>query len=318
MSDFKIIKGSCVNQNVDAIVNAANGYMIHSGGVAYAILMKAGSELNKACKKNKLPIRDGSVIVTPAFNIKNAKIIIHAVGPNFGKTADAFGELCDAYYNSLVELKNNNYHSIAFPLISSGIFGGNLENSVAISTKYCIKAYNRFVIDNYDYDINVLLCAYSDDEYIKAVEQQEMMNKEYEKEEVRGFDSIDEIINYLKNEYKKAQYSVPDPSYTIGENGEKIHYIGGLDYDWRVFDIPKYLVDNDYVKEKYYNREDYSEFFDEDWEEYDFDNLDIGRVSYMILRIFNIERISEGSIDYMIEKGIMLKLIERAKKLKDN
>ncbi len=99
MSSFKIIKGSCVEQKVDAIVNAANGYMMHGGGVARAILMKAGSELNNACSKYELPIRDGSVIVTPAFNIKNAKIIIHAVGPDFKKNKDAFGELCDADYN---------------------------------------------------------------------------------------------------------------------------------------------------------------------------------------------------------------------------
>ena len=316
MSNFKIIKDSCVNQKVDAIVNAANGHMMHGGGVARAILMKAGPELNDACHKYKLPIRDGSVIVTPAFNITNAKIIIHAVGPDFGRTADAFGELCDAYYNSLIELKNNNYHTIAFPLISSGIFGGDLEDPVAISTKYCIKAYNKFVIDNYDYDIDVLLCAYSDDEYEKAIEQQDKMNKEYEREEKRGFDSIDEIVDYLKNDYKKAEYVTPDPSYTIGKDGQKIHYMGGLHYDWRAFDIPEYLVKNNYIEEKYYNRDNYPEFFDEDWQEYDFDNLDIGRVSYLILRIFNIERIAEGSIDNMIENGSMLKLVERAKILK--
>lgn len=316
MSSFKIINDSCINQNVDAIVNAANGYMMHGGGVARAILMKAGSELNKACHKYNLPIRDGKVIVTPAFNIKNAKIIIHAVGPDFGKTKDAFGELCDAYYNSLIELKNNNYHTIAFPLISAGIFGGDLENPTAISTKYCIKAYNRFVINNYDYNIDVLLCAYNSDEYQKAIIQQEKMNKEYEKEEKRGFESIDEITNYLKNEYKKAKYITPDPSYTIGENGQKIYYTGGLEYDKRVFDIPKYLVSNNYIEEKYYNREEYPDFFNEDWKKYDFDNLDIGRVSYLILRIFNIERISEGTIDNMIENGYMLKLIERTKILK--
>ena len=55
MSNFKIIKDSCVNQKVDAIVNAANGHMMHGGGVARAILMKAGPELNDACHKYKLP-----------------------------------------------------------------------------------------------------------------------------------------------------------------------------------------------------------------------------------------------------------------------
>ena len=313
MSSFKIINDSCINQKVDAIVNAANGYMMHGGGIAHAILLKAGPELNDACKKHKLPIRDGSVIVTNAFNIKNAKIIIHAVGPDFGNNKEAFGELCDAYYNSLEALKNNNYHTIAFPLISSGIFGGDLENPVAISTKYCIKAYNKF-LNNNDYDIDVLLCAYTKDEYKKAIQEQEIINKEYKNIKDK-FNSIDEIIEYL-NKYKKAEYVTPDPSYTIDKDGQKIYYMGGLKYDSKVFDIPKYLIRNKYIDEKYYNIDNYPEFFEEDWKEYDFKNLDIGRISYLILRVYNIERMAEGSIDDMITKGYMLKMIERTKKLK--
>jgi O-acetyl-ADP-ribose deacetylase (regulator of RNase III) len=176
MSTIKLKNDSCVEQNVDAIVNAANKYMMHGGGIARAILLKAGSELNDACQEYDLPINDGEAIVTPSFNIKNAKIIIHSVGPNFGRTPRAFKELYNAYYNSLVELKNYGYHSIAFPLISSSIFGGNLENPVATSTEYCIKAYNNFINDYEDYDIDVLLCAYSDKEYEEAVIQQEKMN----------------------------------------------------------------------------------------------------------------------------------------------
>ena len=317
MSSFKIIKDSCLNQNVDAIVNAANGYMNHGGGVAKAILDKAGKELDEACQKYKLPVRDGSVIVTPAFNIKNAKIIIHAVGPNLGITNDAFGELCDAYYNSLVELKNLSYHSIAFPLISSGIFGGNLDNAVALSTKYCIKAYNRFLND-FDYDIDVLLCAYSDDEYTSALAEQERLNKEQIQEEIYGFNSIDEIIEYLKHDYKKVEFYTPDPSYTISSTGEKIYYMGGLKYDMRVFEIPKYLINNDYIDEKYFDIKKYPDLFEEKWEEYDFNTIDISRVSFFILRVFNSERIIEGCIDNMIENGYILKAIERAKTIKES
>ena len=65
----------------------------------------------------------------------NAKAIIHAVGPNFAVTPTAFKELFDAYYNSLVVLKDNGYHSISFPLISSGIFGGLLDNPVVRKRK---------------------------------------------------------------------------------------------------------------------------------------------------------------------------------------
>ena len=166
MSSFKVIKGSCVDQNVDAIVNAANKYMSHGGGVAKAILLKAGpKELNDACREFNLPINDGENIVTPAFNITNAKIIIHAVGPDFGRTPNAFKELFDAYYNSLISLMNEGYHSISFPLISSSIFGGNLANPVGESTKQFLKAYNKFISDYPNYDINVLLCAFNDKEY---------------------------------------------------------------------------------------------------------------------------------------------------------
>ena len=172
MSKFEIIKGSCVNQNVDAIVNAANGNMSHGAGVAKAILDKAGqTELNEACSKYDLPIKDGEVIVTPAFNIKNSKIIIHAVGPNFGVTPRAFKELFNAYYNSLIALKDHNYHTISFPLISSSIFGGALQNAVGESTKQCIRAYKKFIEDYSDYDIEVKLCAYNDNEYTEAMNE---------------------------------------------------------------------------------------------------------------------------------------------------
>ena len=168
MSKIELIEGSCLEQNVDGIVNAANGYMLHVGGIARAILLKAGEELNKACKEYDLPISDGEVIVTPTFNIKNAKIIIHAVGPNFNITPNAIDKLFYAYYNSLVKLKENNYHSISFPLISSGLFSGNLEKPVEISTRQCIKAYKRFIEENNNYNIDVLLCAFTHNEYKEA------------------------------------------------------------------------------------------------------------------------------------------------------
>ena len=100
--------------------------------------------------------------------MNNCKYIIHAVGPNFAITPDAFNELKNAYYNSLIVLKDNNLHSISFPLISSGIFGGNLSNPVEESTKECINAYNEFTSIYNNYDIDVKLCAYSDFEMNEA------------------------------------------------------------------------------------------------------------------------------------------------------
>lgn len=119
------------------------------------------SALTAACNKYKTPLKDGSAVITPAFNMTNAKHIIHAVDPDFSRTPTAFKELFDAYYNSLYVLMDNGLHSISFPLISSGIFGGSLDNPVAESTKQCCRAYKKFVADYPNYDVDVKLCAFS-------------------------------------------------------------------------------------------------------------------------------------------------------------
>ncbi len=169
MSRFELINASCADQTVDAVVNAANRGLRAGGGICGVIFNKAGmKELTDACSKYKTPLKDGDAVITPAFGMKNVKAIIHAVGPNFGVTPTAFKELFDAYYNSLVVLKENGYHSISFPLISSSIFGGNLPNPVAESTKQCIRAYKKFVSDNPDHEINVKLCAFTASEMNRA------------------------------------------------------------------------------------------------------------------------------------------------------
>ena len=132
MSKIELINGSCADQKVDIVVNAANSGLWAGGGICGVIFNKAGiTELTTACSKYKTPLKDGSAVITPAFNMTNAKAIIHAVGPNFAVTPKAFKELFDAYYNSLKVMMDNDYHSISFQLISSGIFGGSLSNPVA-------------------------------------------------------------------------------------------------------------------------------------------------------------------------------------------
>jgi len=150
-------------------VNAANDGLWAGGGICGVIFKKAGmAALTAACKKYKTPLKDGSAVITPAFQMKNAKYIIHAVGPDFGRTPKAFKELFDAYYNSLYVLMNNDLHSISFPLISSGIFGGSLANPVAESTKQCCRAYLKFISDYSDYSVDVKLCAFSSQEMQEA------------------------------------------------------------------------------------------------------------------------------------------------------
>lgn len=162
MSKITLINASCADQTVDAVVNAANNHLWAGGGICGVIFKKAGmAALTAACSKYQTPLKDGSAVITPAFNMTNARYIIHAVGPDFGRTPKAFKELFDAYYNSLCVLKDNGLHSISFPLISSGIFGGNLPNPAAESTKQCCRAYKQFIHDYPDYPVDVKLCAFS-------------------------------------------------------------------------------------------------------------------------------------------------------------
>ena len=169
MSKIELINASCADQEVYVVVNAANDGLWAGGGICGVIFRKAGmSELTAACKKHKTPLNDGDAVITPAFNMKNAKAIIHAVGPDFGRTPKAFKELFDAYYNSLKVMMDNGYHSISFPLISSGIFGGSLANPVGESTKQCCRAYKKFVEDYPDYDVDVKVCVYSANEVANA------------------------------------------------------------------------------------------------------------------------------------------------------
>lgn len=162
MSSLTLVNASCANQAVDAVVNAANNGLWAGGGICGVIFKKAGmAALTAACKKYKTPLKDGSAVITPAFQMTNAQYIIHAVGPDFGRTPSAFKELFDAYYNSLQVLMDNGLHSISFPLISAGIFGGSLSNPVGESTKQCCRAYLKFIADYPNYDVDVRLCAFS-------------------------------------------------------------------------------------------------------------------------------------------------------------
>ncbi|MBE6354506.1 macro domain-containing protein [Treponema sp.] len=169
MSNLKLIHGSCADQTADAVVNAANSGLWEGSGICGVIFSKCGpKELAQECSKYQTPIKDGNAVITSSCKMKNAKYIIHAVGPDFRITSTAFLELFNAYYNSLVLLKDNNLHSISFPLISSGIFGKNLLNPAGESAKQCSRAYNKFIQDFPDYDINVMLCAFQQKEFQDA------------------------------------------------------------------------------------------------------------------------------------------------------
>ncbi len=161
MSIISLIEASCADQEVDAVVNAANRQLWAGGGICGELFRRAGiNELMEACNHYSIPLSDGQAVITPSFHMSNTKSIIHAVGPDFRKTPGALGELFLAYYNSLMVLMENGQHSIAFPLISSGIFAGDLEKPAEISARQCKMAYKKFTEDYPDYDVDVKVCVY--------------------------------------------------------------------------------------------------------------------------------------------------------------
>jgi O-acetyl-ADP-ribose deacetylase (regulator of RNase III) len=104
----------------DAIVNAANAQLVLGGGVAGAIKRKGGPKIQQQCNKIGGTFVGGAVITT-AGNLK-AKHVIHAVGPRMGE-GNEDEKLKNATLNSLKLTDEHNLKSIAFPAISTGIFG---------------------------------------------------------------------------------------------------------------------------------------------------------------------------------------------------
>ena len=115
-----VLYGDIVTMRVDAIVNAANTELQMGGGVCGAIFEAAGaSKLQKACNMLS-PIRVTDAVITPGFDL-DAEFIIHTVGPVYhGFVID---KLKMSYRNSLRLADEHMCKSIAFPLISSGIYG---------------------------------------------------------------------------------------------------------------------------------------------------------------------------------------------------
>jgi len=118
---------------VDAIVNAANTDLAPGGGVCGAIHRAAGPELAEACV-NARPCPTGQARITPGFRLP-ARFVIHAVGPVWsGGTAGEPALLASAYRAALNLAKREGLHSVAFPAISTGIYGYPLGAATAVAT----------------------------------------------------------------------------------------------------------------------------------------------------------------------------------------
>jgi len=150
---FTIVRQDITKMKVDAIVNAANTDLQMGGGVCGAIFKAAGAaQLQAACDK-LAPIKTGEAVITSGFDLP-AKFVIHTAGPvyRYQNAEQSEKLLRSAYMESLRLAIENNCESIAFPLISSGIYGYPKDEALQVATA----AIQDFLINN-DIDITLVV-----------------------------------------------------------------------------------------------------------------------------------------------------------------
>lgn len=163
---IEIAQGDITELNVDAVVNAANKQLKRGGGVDGAIHKAAGPKLQEACDEiGGCPT--GQAIVTPGFNLP-AEYVIHTVGPVYhGGERNEDSLLESAYRNSLHQAEHYGVRSIAFPAISTGVYGYPLSRATSIA----IRVVRQWLADH-DLPERVVFCAF--DAATKAAYESEL------------------------------------------------------------------------------------------------------------------------------------------------
>jgi O-acetyl-ADP-ribose deacetylase (regulator of RNase III) len=129
--EVEIVQGDITRQqDMGAVVNAANAELRSGGGVAGAIHRAAGPELEKVCRP-LAPIAPGEAVITEAFQLPNAWVI-HCLGPVYGRDKPEDQLLANCYRNALRLAENHQIGSVAFPAISTGIFGYPIQQAARV------------------------------------------------------------------------------------------------------------------------------------------------------------------------------------------
>lgn len=158
MSSIQIQKVGILSANTEIIVNAANEQLREGGGVCGVIFKAAGAKkLQAACNQIGY-CKTGSAVITPAFNL-HAKYIVHAVGPIWKNGNHKEPQLLyNAYKTSLELAKKHQCKSIAFPLISSGIFRFPKDKA----WRKALQACHDFIKNNPDDCIDIVFAIIDD------------------------------------------------------------------------------------------------------------------------------------------------------------
>jgi O-acetyl-ADP-ribose deacetylase (regulator of RNase III) len=164
MDRVKIFNGDITKAEVDAIVNAANTSLLGGGGVDGAIHRAAGRELLEECRKLG-GCETGKAKITKGYNLP-AKYVIHTVGPVYRDGKQGEPELlASCYRESLALAVDNGAKTIAFPCISTGVYGYPFREACVIA----LRAIEEFLRENQSVAQVYLVC-FSEDDFVRFSE----------------------------------------------------------------------------------------------------------------------------------------------------
>ncbi len=208
---FYLVSGDLVNMEVDCIVANANVNLKMVEGVTRAIFHKAGDvEMLKACRAiGHCDV--GKAVMTPSFGITNTKAIIHAVGPNYinGKHGEEKA-LISAYRSVFKIMDENNFKSVAFPLLSSD-FNYPIRDAYKVARKE-IKAY---LSDHLDVDVYMVIYYKTNFDTFDDDFRSEINN--YASSLYKSKTTVDKNIVSNNKDFVKALYELMDKK-KIDEN----------------------------------------------------------------------------------------------------
>ena len=128
------VEGDITRQpDMDAVVNAANAQLRPGGGVAGAIHRAAGPGLDEECRP-LAPIKPGQAVITGGHDLPN-RYVIHCLGPVYGVDEPSEQLLSDCYHNTLLLADSHKLVSVAFPAISTGVFGYPLKEAASVAVR---------------------------------------------------------------------------------------------------------------------------------------------------------------------------------------
>ncbi len=131
---LEVVQGDITSQDdVEAVVNAANAELKSGGGVAGAIHRAAGPKLAEEARP-LAPIKPGEAVITGGYDLPN-RYVIHTLGPVYGSDKPEAELLANCYRSSLALAEERGIDSVAFPAISTGVFGYPAEEAAEVALR---------------------------------------------------------------------------------------------------------------------------------------------------------------------------------------